>query len=307
MSCLVVSAPAKLNLFLHVTGRRADGYHLLQTIFVFLDRCDTLELEATPDGVIRRVADNYAEPVPEEKDLVVRAARLLQKESGTGQGANIRVHKVLPMGGGLGGGSSDAAATLLGLNRVWGLGLPLDHLARLGLALGADVPVFVQGRAAWAEGVGEELYPVELADFHALVVVPPVGVATPRIFTHPDLTRNSLPLKMASFPARNLAAQQKSFLARQRNDLQAVACGLENEVAQHLSALAGVSSQSWFAQGASAAGGEARMTGSGACVFALFDSEEAAQKAQSSLPAGMQSFIARGLNRHPFHEQHAEG
>jgi 4-diphosphocytidyl-2-C-methyl-D-erythritol kinase len=303
MNVLEVPAPAKLNLFLHVTGRRADGYHLLQTLFVFLDRCDTIGLEATEDGLIRRVADNYLEPVDEEKDLVVRAARLLQQHTGCKQGANIRVHKILPMGGGLGGGSSDAASTLLGLNRLWELGLSPDHLARIGLALGADVPVFVRGQAAWAEGVGEELHPVELADFHALVVVPPVGVATPRIFTHPELTRNSIPIKMASFPAGNLAVQQKRFIASQRNDLQPVACALESEVALHLSALCRVSGKSWFAEAGVAAGGEARMTGSGACVFALFDTADQAAEAREGLPSGMQSFIARGRNRHPFHEK----
>lgn len=300
---MTVPAPAKLNLFLHVTGRRPDGYHLLQTLFVFLDRADKLTLELREDGVVHRAAHDYPAEVPEASDLVVRAARLLQSESGTPLGANIRIEKHLPMGGGLGGGSSDAASTLLALNRMWGLDWPIDRLAALGLRLGADVPVFLHGRAAWAEGVGEVLQPVDIAPFFSLVVVPPQGVPTPSIFGDPELTRDTLALKMASFPAggsSGQAAAQKQFLAAQRNDLQPVACRQVPEVALHLAALERVSSTAWFREGGNSAG--ARMSGSGACVFALFDTEMQAEAARAALPQGTNSFVARGLNRHPLHE-----
>jgi 4-diphosphocytidyl-2-C-methyl-D-erythritol kinase len=303
---LTVAAPAKLNLFLHVTGRRTDGYHLLQTLFVFLDIADSLRLEVREDGEISRVSHNYAEEVLEDVDLIIRAARLLQAKSGSPLGANIRIDKRLPMGGGLGGGSSDAASVLLALNRLWSLNWPTTRLAELGLQLGADVPVFIHGHAAWAEGVGEMLQPVDVAPFFALVLVPPTGVSTPLIFRDPELTRDTLALKMASFPAgpyfSGLAAQQKAFLARQRNDLQAVACRLAPTVAEHLAALDQVSAGAWFAEGRK---GGARMTGSGACVFAMFDREDEAKAAQDRLPAGMKSFVARGLNRHPLHEDEA--
>lgn len=294
-------APAKLNLFLHVTGRRADGYHLLQTVFTFLDVGDALHIEARDDEAIRRLGADYAVPVPEDSDLVVRAARLLQQETGVRRGANIRIEKRLPMGGGLGGGSSDAATTLLALNRLWGTGLSRPDLQALGLRLGADVPVFIFGHAAWAEGVGEVLHAIDLEEFHALVVVPPEGVPTPLIFASPDLTRDTLALKMASFPEAGLgmdsAERQKRFLVQVKNDLQPVAVRVSASVATHLSALDAVSEASWF--GAAGQGNRARMTGSGACVFALFDTREQATAAQRRLPTGMKSFVARGLNRHP--------
>lgn len=303
VSQLTVPAPAKLNLFLHVTGRRADGYHLLQTLFVFLDLADQLSLSVRDDGLVRRVAHNYPADVPEGADLIVRAARLLQAESRTPLGADIRIDKRVPMGGGLGGGSSDAASTLLALNRLWALHWPVDRLATLGLSLGADVPVFLRGRSAWAEGVGELLQPVDVAPFFALVVVPPQGVPTPMIFQDPELTRDTLALKMASFPAGGSSGQaeaQKQFLAAQRNDLQPVACRRVPEVAAHLAALERASTEAWFREGGGSAG--ARMSGSGACVFALFDSEGQARAAQAALPQGINSFVARGLNRHPLHE-----
>ncbi|MBL8517473.1 MAG: 4-(cytidine 5'-diphospho)-2-C-methyl-D-erythritol kinase [Betaproteobacteria bacterium] len=299
---ITVPAPAKLNLFLHVTGRRADGYHLLQTLFVFIDLADQLTISVRADGQFSRIALGYADEVAEADDLVMRAARMLQQEAGTTLGANIRIEKRLPMGGGLGGGSSDAASTLLALHRLWGLHWPRDRLATLGLRLGADVPVFVHGHSAWAEGVGEILQPVDVESFFALLVMPPRGVPTPMIFRDPELTRNSPALKMASFPAgglRGLAAAQKQFLAAQRNDLQPVACRLVPEVTEHLAALDQVSRESWFGQGGGISG--ARMSGSGACVFALFDTEEQARTAQQALPSGMKSFVARGLNQHPLH------
>jgi len=294
-------APAKLNLFLHVTGRRSDGYHLLQTVFTFLDMGDTLHIEVRNDAAIQRLGADYAEPVAEEADLMVRAARLLQQETGTRRGANIRIDKRLPMGGGLGGGSSDAATTLLALNRLWGTGLSRPDLQALGLRLGADVPIFIFGHSAWAEGVGEVLHAVDLEEFYALVVVPPEGVPTPLIFASPDLTRDTLALKMASFPEAGLgidsAERQKRFLAQAKNDLQPVVVKVSASVATHFSALDVVSEASWF--GAAGPGKRARMTGSGACVFALFDTREQAAAAQRRLPPEMKSFVARGLNQHP--------
>lgn len=298
-AAITVPAPAKLNLFLHVTGRRPDGYHLLQTLYVFIDRADSLTLSVRTDGELSRTAQGYADEVAEADDLVIRAARALKLESGTALGANIRIDKRLPMGGGLGGGSSDAASTLLALNRLWGLNWRRDRLASLGLGLGADVPVFVHGHSAWAEGVGELLQPVDVAPFFALVLMPPRGVPTPMIFKDPELTRDTLALKMASFPAGGVPGAQKRFLAAQRNDLQPVACRLVPEVGQHLDALNRVSDQAWFRQGGGDFGG--RMSGSGACVFALFDTEGLATAAQQALPPGMNSFVARGLNQHPLH------
>ena len=204
-------APAKLNLFLHVVGRRADGYHLLQTAFRLLDWGDTLDFALRTDGCIRRAND--VPGVAEADDLVVRAARLLQAHTGSALGADITVHKVLPMGGGLGGGSSDAATTLVALNRLWATGLSRAELQTLGLALGADVPVFVFGRDAFAEGVGEALQPLALPPAWYVVVSPGVSVPTAEIFSAEDLTRNTAPIKMADFAASTT-----------RNDLQAVAC-----------------------------------------------------------------------------------
>jgi 4-diphosphocytidyl-2-C-methyl-D-erythritol kinase len=290
-------APAKLNLFLHVVGRRLDGYHLLQTAFVFLDFGDTLRFRTRTDGLIRRV--NHVEGVAEQDDLVVRAARKLKSATGSSLGADIEVAKRIPMGGGLGGGSSDAATTLLALNHLWETGLSRLELQTLGLSVGADVPVFVFGRSAWAEGVGEELQPVDHEDFYALVLTPPAHLPTQEVFASPDLTRNTNPLKMADFSAGGFL----DFCARQRNDLQPVVLQRSSEVADYLAALEQASEDSLFALEGASKTGKARMTGSGACVFALFRTENAARQAQRRLPqglsGGMQGFIARGLNRHP--------
>ena len=242
----VYPAPAKLNLFLHVTGRRPDGYHELQTIFRFIDRADTLRFEVRSDGVVRRVTG--PSDVPEDQDLVVRAARLLQSRCGSGAGVDIHLDKRLPMGGGVGGGSSDAATTLIALNRLWGLGLHRGELQALGLQLGADVPVFVFGRNAFAEGVGEKLQPIDLPQAWYVVLVPPVHVSTASVFGHPELTRNSDPLKLAAF-----------FSGTTRNDLEGVVRRLHPEVNQALH---------WLS-----AFGDARMSGSGASVFCGFSSE----------------------------------
>lgn len=273
------AAPAKLNLFLHVTGRRSDGYHLLQSVFVLIDRCDTLRIAVREDGAVRRVND--VPGVPEETDLAVRAARALQAVTGCTLGADIEVEKRIPMGGGLGGGSSDAATVLIVLDRLWKLDLGVERLQQVGLALGADVPFFVGGHNAWVEGIGERIVPIEIARRWYVVLVPPVHVATRDIFTAPELTRDREPLKMEDF-----SAQPRRPLV---NDLEAVAVSRYPQVRSHLQ---------WLRQY-----GEARMTGSGGCVFAGFDSREAAQGVIDALPATMQGFIAQGLVQHPLRAQ----
>ena len=272
---LTCPAPAKLNLFLHVVGRRADGYHLLQTLFRFIDFGDTLHFTPREDGGVRRIS--ALDGVLEEQDLCVRAARLLQQETGCGLGVDISVEKRIPLGGGLGGGSSDAATTLLALNRLWQLGLPRQRLMQIGLSLGADVPVFVFGENAFAEGVGEQLQAYPLPDAWYVVLLPPVHVATAQIFAHPELTRDTISLRI-----RDLS------LGALHNDLQPVVCGLYPEVAWCLS---------WLGQFA-----EARMTGSGACVFAEFPSAGQAQAVLEQLPPDVCGIVARGLQRHPLRD-----
>ncbi|MDO9220700.1 MAG: 4-(cytidine 5'-diphospho)-2-C-methyl-D-erythritol kinase, partial [Thiobacillus sp.] len=253
-------APAKLNLFLHVVGRRADGYHLLQSVFRLIDRADTVHLELCDDGQVVRVGDLPG--VAEDDDLTVRAARLLQVHAPEGAGVRIRLEKVLPMGGGLGGGSSDAATVLLALNRLWQVNLSREKLQQLALQLGADVPVFVFGQTAFAEGVGEILSPVNVPPAWYVVLMPPVQVPTAAIFAAPELTRNTPALKIARFSA-----------GMGRNDLQPVVISRYPEVAR---------SFEWLAQF-----GGAQMTGSGACVFASFETEEAAWDVLRQLPETM--------------------
>ncbi len=266
-------APAKLNLMLRVTGRRADGYHLLQTVFRFIDYGDTVRLRVRRDGVIARVCDLPG--VAEAEDLTLRAARALQAATGTALGADIAVDKRLPAGGGLGGGSSDAATTLLALNYLWHTGLSRKRLQDLALGLGADVPVFVFGRTALAGGVGADLAPLAVLPAWYLVLVPPVAVATAGIFQHPELKRDSEPIKI------------QGFSVPAGNDLEPLVCRLYPEVARHLAWLSSV--------------GAAQMTGSGACVFAAFADEAGARRALASCPAGMRGFVARGLDVHPLH------
>lgn len=269
-----VPAPAKLNLFLHVVGRRADGYHRLQTVFRFLDHGDSIEIAVRRDAVIRLLA-----PLPGvalEHDLCWRAARLLQDHTGCRLGADILLIKRLPLGGGLGGGSSDAASVLLALNRLWGLHLPRSELLALAPRLGADVPVFVFGQSAFAEGVGEILTPWTPAPASYVVLTPPVHVSTPAVFAHPALTRDT--------PSITIAALSDGF---GRNDLQPIACALHPEVAGHLA---------WLG-----AHGEARMTGSGACVFARFAQRALAERVFSLRPGHMSGFVADGVDRHPLY------
>jgi len=275
---LTCSAPAKLNLFLLVTGRRPDGYHTLQTLFRFIDRSDELTYGLRSDGRIRRVTDLVG--VAESDDLTVRAARLLQAEAGSGFGVDIAVRKHLPLGGGLGGGSSDAATTLIALNRLWNLRLPRVKLQELALKLGADVPVFVFGRNAFADGIGERLRAIDLPPAWYLILVPPVAVSSAEVFADPALTRTTTPVTIRAFSEGCDASGLSG-----RNDLEAVVCRRYPEVAQHLKWL------QRFGPGA--------LTGSGACVYCRFDSEAPARSALEQLPAGMQGFVAEGLTRHP--------
>lgn len=273
-----VPAPAKLNLFLHITGRRDDGYHLLQTVFQLLDHGDTVRLRRRDDGVIRLHSDIPG--VASEQNLVVRAAKLLQAHSRSGAGADIELVKRLPMGGGIGGGSSDAATTLLGLNQLWNTGLDLDALARLGLALGADLPVFVRGRSAWAEGVGEHLQAVDLPDRWFIVLFPHCTVSTAEIFSDQALTRSTPAIKIAAFLDPVLGKDC-------RNDCEPVVMRRYPQVARALE---------WLDAYA-----PARMTGTGACVFASFADQRSAQRVLERLPPEWSGFIARGVNRSPAH------
>lgn len=275
-------APAKLNLFLHVTGRRPDGYHTLQTVLQLIGWCDELDFALREDGAVVRV--NELPGIPAETDLCVRAARLLQQESGTRLGAAITVRKTLPAGGGLGGGSSDAATTLLALNRLWRTGLARAELMRLGLQLGADVPFFLFGENAFAEGVGEALQPVALPPRHFLVISPPVQSATAAVFQDPALTRNTETVRISDFIA------QADLFSFGRNDMETVAGAKYAEISQALD---------WLRKQAY----PARMSGSGSCVFASFakqeQAQEAAGRAAQDLPQGWRAVAAPGLGRHP--------
>lgn len=276
MQTLTLPAPAKLNLWLHIIGRRADGYHELETVFQFLDHGDELSFAVRDDGVIRLHTE--IEAVPHDSNLIVRAARKLQEQSGTALGADIWLSKVLPMGGGIGGGSSDAATTLLALAHLWQLDWDEDRLAALGLSLGADVPVFVRGHAAFAQGVGEQLTPVDPEEPWYVVLVPQVSVSTVEIFSHPQLTRDSLPLKMRPVPEGN-----------SRNDCQPVVEQSYPEVRNALNSLGKFT--------------EARLTGTGSCVFGAFPSKAEADKVLALLSATQTGFVAKGSNVSMLHRK----
>ena len=276
MQTLTLPAPAKLNLWLHIIGRRPDGYHELETVFQFLEHGDELSFALRDDGVIRLHTE--IEAVPHDSNLIVRAARKLQEQSGTPLGADIWLTKVLPMGGGIGGGSSDAATTLLALAHLWQLDWDEDRLAALGLSLGADVPVFVRGHAAFAQGVGEQLTPVDPEEPWYVVLVPQVSVSTVEIFSHPQLTRDSLPLKMRPVPEGN-----------SRNDCQPVVEQSYPEVRNALNSLGKFT--------------EARLTGTGSCVFGAFPSKAEADKVLALLSATQTGFVAKGSNVSMLHRK----
>jgi len=276
MHTLTLPAPAKLNLWLHIIGRRPDGYHELETVFQFLDHGDELSFALREDGVIRLHTE--IEAVPHDSNLIVRAARKLQEQSGTQLGADIWLSKVLPMGGGIGGGSSDAATTLLALAHLWQLDWDEDRLATLGLSLGADVPVFVRGHAAFAQGVGEQLTPVDPEEPWYVVLVPQVSVSTVEIFSHPQLTRDSLPLKMRPVPKGN-----------SRNDCQPVVEQSYPEVRNALNSLGKFT--------------EARLTGTGSCVFGAFPSKAEADKVLALLSVTQTGFVAKGSNISMLHRK----
>jgi len=269
-------APAKLNLFLHVTGRRSDGYHDLQTLFQLIDLQDSIAVRLRQDGVIERT-DGPPE-VPPEADLTVRAARALQAATGTPLGASLGIRKRIPLGGGLGGGSSDAATVLVALNRLWGCGLSLDGLAELGLALGSDVPVFVRGTSAWAWGRGEQLVPVELPPRWYLILHPGVHVSTAEIFQSPELTRNTPLITIRAF-----------FETGGRNDCEPVVRTRYRQVGEALD---------WLSRVA-----PARLTGTGSCVFAAFESAADAERHAARAPDCWRAFVARGINTSPLHER----
>lgn len=274
---LTLPAPAKLNRMLHIVGRRADGYHELQTLFQFLDYGDTLQLTRRDDDDIALTP--AVDGIRSEENLIVRAARLLQAETGCRLGADIHLTKRLPMGGGLGGGSSDAATTLLGLDRLWGLALGEERLAAMGLALGADVPVFVRGRSAWAEGVGERLTPVTLDTPCFVVIHPGVVVATAAVFGAAQLTRDTPPITMA----RALQGGAPSW----HNDCEPTVRSLYPPVAEALD---------WLGRRA-----PAMLTGTGACVFARVETDAEAKRIVADLPSRFMAFTARGLNLSPLH------
>ena len=273
---LALPAPAKLNLMLHILGRRPDGYHELQTLFQFLDYGDELEFALRDDGVVRLHTD--IADVPHDSNLIVKAARQLQALSGSTLGADIWLHKVLPMGGGIGGGSSDAATTLLGLNHLWQLGWGEDRLAELGLRLGADVPVFVRGHSAFAEGVGEKLTPVNPAEPWYLVLVPQVAVSTAEIFSDPLLTRDSAPIKVRPVLEGN-----------SRNDCQSVVERRYPDVRNALNLLGKFT--------------EARLTGTGSCVFGAFPSKAEADRVSHLLTETLTGFVAKGSNVSMLHRK----
>ncbi|MCL7944361.1 4-(cytidine 5'-diphospho)-2-C-methyl-D-erythritol kinase [Marinobacter sp. ATCH36] len=283
MTTLILPSPAKLNLFLHILGRRPDGYHELQTLFQFLDYGDTITLTSRTDN--RIVLEQSVPGVPDEENLVVRAARQLAATANNDvAGVSIAIEKRLPMGGGLGGGSSNAATTLLGLNHLWGLERSLDELAELGLALGADVPVFVRGHAAWGEGVGEQLTDANPPQDWFVVIKPPCGISTKEIFSEQGLTRDT--------PGIKIAPAFEGDASRYRNDCEDVVRRLYPEVHQSLE---------WLAQF-----GPARLTGTGACIFGRFPTESAARIIWESKPSGITGFVAQGVNVSPLHKKLTE-
>ena len=270
---ITLLSPAKLNLFLHVTGRRADGYHQLQTLFQLLDWGDQLTFKINDSGELKLTGDTL--DIPAEQNLIMRAARALPRDAAR-HGVSIHLEKHIPTGGGLGGGSSNAATTLLALNQLWELSLTPEQLLATAAKLGADVPIFVAGHTAWAEGIGERLTPLDMPEYWYLVIAPDCHVSTAEVFSHRQLTRDTSPIKIAAF-----------FEGHSRNDCQALVTSLHPEVGNALNWLENF--------------GEAKMTGTGACVFCSFPDEHSARSALSQLPRPMRGFVARGVNESPVH------
>ncbi len=273
---LLLHSPAKLNLMLNIIGRRDDGYHLLETVFQFIDLCDDLQFTVNDEGVVRRLPGNS--PVVAADDILLRTAMLLQSRFQVGKGVNISIDKRIPVGGGLGGGSSNAATCLLALNQLWGLGQSLDQLSEIGIELGADVPVFVGGRAAWGTGIGEVLEPVELNESIYLVIDPKIEVSSVQIFGAQELTRNNDPLTIRAF-LRGSAS----------NVCEPVVRKLYPQVDEAID---------WLSQYAAA-----RMSGTGACVFAAVDGHERAEAVKSRVPKQWTAYVTRAMNRNPVHQQ----
>ena len=273
---LRLPAPAKLNLMLHITGRRSDGYHLLQSVMQFIDLCDWLEFELQEDGRIHRQEGNPT--VAEGDEITLRAAKLLQARCATDRGVSIRIDKRIPIGGGLGGGSSDAATCLLALNQLWGLGLTLAQLAEIGLELGADVPVFVLGRAAWASGIGEVLEAVDIGEPVYLLIDPGITISTAQIFAAEELTRNCDPITIRAF-LRGVGRNVCEPVVRKRHP----------QVGEALD---------WLGQF-----GAARMSGTGACVFVEVDSLRRAETLKSQVPEPWAGYVVSAMNRSPVHQQ----
>lgn len=280
MNALTWPSPAKLNLFLHITGRRADGYHELQTIFQFLDYCDVLSFSLRPDNKIQLVMQTTDgrpnEAIPVADNLVLRAAKLLQQTRQINLGADIILSKKIPIGGGLGGGSSNAATTLVALNKLWGLQLELENLLAMGLNLGADIPIFLAGTAAWAEGIGDKITPITLPEPWYVIITPPHPVSSAEIFSMPELTRNTRPITIQEFSQGKVITQ---------NDCESVVKHRYPAIAQALD---------WLNQYA-----PARLTGTGSCVFAAMPTEQYARTVVSEVPAGWFAFAAKGLNQSP--------
>lgn len=276
-------APAKLNLFLHVIGRRSDGYHLLESVFQMVDLCDYLHFTCRSDQQIKRLTPN--ELIDEGKDLAVRAAKLLQKnalekKSKSVPGVDIEIEKNIPMGAGLGGGSSDAATTLIALNYLWNCRFGLDELISMGVQLGADIPFFLLGQNAFVEGIGEKLTPIETPDGWFVVIKPPVFVPTVRIFHSNELTRNTEPIKIIDFPGFFKKVNHFG-----KNDLQAVAVSIFPEIGEAINELGRY--------------GSAKMTGSGACVFSYFIEETQAKDVASQLSRKWETWVVKGIQKHP--------
>lgn len=271
---VTVPSPAKLNLFLHIVGKRDDGYHNLQSLFQFVDICDTMTLQANDSNKVQLTTEISG--VRHDDNLIVKAAKLLKRHTKSRLGCNIAINKILPMGGGLGGGSSNAATTLLVLNHLWQTELPLKELAALGLSLGADVPIFIHGFAAFAEGVGEILTPLSPAESWYLISNTNTSVSTAKVFSHPELPRDTAPVNI-----------EKLDLSVSKNDFENLVLKLHPEVANLMS---------WLLEYA-----PSKMTGSGACIFSQFASSEEAKQVQAKLPKNIQSFVAKGCNISPLH------